>query len=118
MSIRETYFSCIRYMPVESDEAQERLLSIHTPLVIEHGELLLASHPNVEFREYILCGLRNRFRIGSNKAVSAESARKNMLSAREHPEVVSEYLRNELERGALIGPLRKNIVQGVIFNPF
>ena len=63
---------------------------------------------------YILCG----FRIGYNRAVSAASARKNMLSAREHPEVVSEYLRKELERGALIGPFRKNEVQGVILNRF
>ena len=63
---------------------------------------------------YILC----EFRIGYNRAVSAASARKNMLSAREHPEVVSECLRKELERGALIGPFRKNEVQGVILNRF
>ena len=49
------------------------------------------------------------------------SAKRNMLSAREHPEVVAEYLtrmRKELERGVLLGPFHRDEVQGVILNRF
>ena len=41
-----------------------------------------------------------------------------MLSAREHPEVVAEYLRKELERGVLLGPFHRDEVQGVVLNRF
>ena len=80
--------------------------------------LLLSGHPDIQFREYILMGLKHGFRIGCNGGDSVTSAKRNMLSAREHPEVVSEYLQKELEREVLLGPFRRDEVQGVITNRF
>lgn len=48
------------------------------------------------FWEYVLEGLEHRFRVGLRYSrVSCKSAKRNMLSAKEHPEVVERYLVKE-----------------------
>ena len=57
----------------------------------------LAIHPDKDFVDWICRGITQGFRIGfSDKDVELQSARINMLSAVEHPQVVSNYLRGEL----------------------
>ena len=94
------------------------LVGVRTPLVVENWERLMAGHPDSRFRDYILRGLKNGFRIGYNGADMVTSAKRNMLSTREHPEVVAEYLRKELERGVVLGPFHRDEVQGVVLNRF
>ena len=97
---------------------QEVLSGVYTPLLVENWELLLGAHPDAHFKEYILWGLKNGFRIGCSRTASVSSAKRNMMSANEHPEVVSEYLSEELERGALLGPFDREEVRGVVTNRF
>ena len=102
----------------QDGEVPDVLVGVRTPLVVKNWERLMAGHPDSRFRDYILRGLKHGFRIGYNGADMVTSAKRNMLSAREHPEVVAEYLRKELERGVVLGSFRRDEVQGVVLNRF
>ena len=69
----------------------------------------LAAHPDREFAEYILEGLQLGFRIGFDYSHPLVSSRRNMRSARLHPNVVEEYLYGECAEGRIIGPLASTI---------
>ena len=99
-------------------QVQERLLGVITPLVLEHWESMLASHPDRKFVRYILQGIHDGFRIGFDGSKPVGSARKNMMSAIEHPGVVSDYLKKEMERGVLLGPFEKVLVPRVVTSRF
>ena len=63
-------------------------------------------HPDQEFADYIVRGLRDGFRIGFDYTNHiCKKARQNMASARDHPEVIREYLAKECSEGKVIGPL-------------
>jgi hypothetical protein len=50
---------------------------------------MLKNHPDQEYREYILRGIRDGFRVGFDRhACKLSSARKNMHSAEENAQVV------------------------------
>jgi hypothetical protein len=50
---------------------------------------MLKNHPDHEYREYILRGIRDGFRVGFDRhACKLSSARKNMHSAEENAQVV------------------------------
>ena len=71
---------------------------IISPLSIFTWHKLLYAYPNQELVHMFLDGLRYGFRIGYLYTGSQlKSARKNMQSALEHPEVVDLYLIEELE---------------------
>ena len=97
---------------------QEKLGGVFTPLKLEHWESLLTSHPDKEYVNYLLRGIREGFRIGFKEAGSVSSARKNMRSALENSEVVSAYLAEEKRRGVLLGPFERGEVPGVHLNRF
>ena len=76
---------------------------IITPLKLERWQELLSGHPDKEFTEYILRGIKHGFRVGFNVAVSQlKSQRSNMVSAAEHPDIVSYYLKEEMRKGRVI----------------
>ncbi len=53
----------------------------------------LAKHPDREFADYLVQGIRDGFRIGFDYANhSCKRASRNMSSALERPEVVRDYL--------------------------
>jgi hypothetical protein len=66
------------------------------------------------YAQYLLRGVRGEFRISFNRQLALQSAPKNMRSAAEHPEVVSEYLAEEVAAGRVVGPLPEETVAGVI----
>ena len=74
-----------------------------TPLNHVMWSMLLSDHPDRQFVEYIIRGLRTGFRIGC-QATSAElrSASSNMFSAISHPEVIDKYLCEVLETNRLV----------------
>lgn len=82
--------------------------TIHTPLVWQEWDRCLATHPDQRLRRYIVDGIRYGFRIGfeyTNGYNHTQGPRNNLPSAREHPEVVREYLANECSKGRVLGPL-------------
>lgn len=79
---------------------------IRTPLVVSEWERELRGHPDREYAEYILRGIREGFRIGFEYENHAHiSASSNMKSASQNPEVIDRYIANEVRLGRVIGPL-------------
>ena len=60
-------------------------------------------------------GLRGGFDYANHSCVSAK---RNMLSASQHPEVIEEYLKEEYALGRIIGPLDAQEVQGIQISRF
>ena len=68
---------------------------------------------------YIVGGLRDGFRVGFNRASHAcVSAKRNMLSAAQHPEVIDAYLEEEHTCSCIIGPLDAYEAEGVHISHF
>ena len=78
----------------------ENLCRISTPLMYEAWEVALAKHPDPAYVKYILCGIKEGFRIGYDYARhTCRPTSRNLLSTLEHPAEVDNYLRSELGDG-------------------
>ena len=79
---------------------------VNTPLDWRQWDACLADHPDTAFRDYIVRGIRQGFRIGYEYSKEAPTRRSlsNMSSARERPEVIREYLAEECSEGRVLGP--------------
>ena len=78
------------------------LAAVVTPLIAEAWAIELAAHPDPRFRNFLVKGLQEGFRIGyDTNQIQLRSSRSNMASAREHPEVVQTYLQEELTQGRI-----------------
>ena len=92
--------------PVGAQAVPAELQRIATPL--HHGQwsVELRQHPDQEFASFLLRGLEQGFRIGFNySAHRCGRTRRNMLSARQHPEPIESYLAKEIRMGRIMGPL-------------
>ena len=70
---------------------------IITPIRKDYWSSELTTHPDKDFVGWICRGIERGFRIGfADNDVGLQSARGNMLSAMERPEVVTDYLKGEL----------------------
>ena len=84
---------------------------ITTPLKGPEWRKGLSSHPDQQFVDYITAGITDGFRVGFNYAKCAcSSAKGNMPSALQHPDVVEEYLSKECAERRVIGPLPLGLV--------
>ena len=92
---------CCRPLP---SPTAAQLMPVSTPLVVDALEHALASHPDRAYAHYIYDGLRHGFGIGFNRSSLLKSASANMESARQHPNIITEYLQNELSLGRMLGP--------------
>ncbi len=82
------------------------LQSVATPLRLQVWRSELSSHPDPEFRRFLLRGIEHGFRIGFDyEGARCRKASRNMPSAAEHPEPIEKYLANELGAGRIIGLL-------------
>ena len=70
-----------------------------------------------DFAEYIQNGLLAGFHIGFSRHCSLQAPHCNHLLASQHPEVVWEHIRFELERGSLVGPLHPSLAAQVNTSP-
>ena len=62
----------------------------------------LSSHPDKNFVEYLLRGIKDGFRIGFRAAaVQLKSRKANMLSVFDHPQVVTEYIKEEVQANTM-----------------
>ena len=97
--------------------------AIVTPLQVEAWAEALSSHPDRAFVKYLLDGICHGFRIGYNNddpSRMRRSAKRNMLSAKQNPQVVSDYLKREREAGRVVGPISSEEIArvGVHINRF
>ncbi len=81
---------------------------IHTPLRVEAWRSMLKDHPDRPKVEYVLTGMSIGFEIGFNHHThQCTPLRRKMHSTRDHPQVVSAYLANELHLGRIHDPCRQ-----------
>ncbi len=96
---------CLDFCRPSSSQSALWAPSVSTPLVTASWADVLASHPDQAFASYIVRGLQEGFRIGYSRCTPLQSAQVNMQSAREHPEIIADYIQKELSLGRLLGPL-------------
>ena len=79
------------------------------PFCAHKWEQALAGHSDQLFRNYIVKGIREGFRVGYDyTAATCKPARSNMPSADENSMVVQEYLWEECSQGRVIGPIDRD----------
>ena len=119
MAIIDSFFPVVGYQYMQDllhfEQCQARtpirlppkLETINTPLDWRQWENCLTGHPDRAYREYLVSGIREGFRIGYNydQGKPIRSSPSNMLSANEQQDVVSEYLAEECAEGRVMGPL-------------
>ena len=89
--------------PLKEHRAHE-LMAVATPLCLQAWEEALAPHPDRAFARYLCDGLQFGFRIGFKWGFPLRSASSNMESARQHLEVITQYLHKECSLGRMLGP--------------
>ena len=75
-----------------------------TNINIDQLELELLHHPNPQYVNHLILGLRNGFDTGIKDLPLTSYECNNLLSAKQNPDKMSELLNSELEKGCLIGP--------------
>lgn len=74
-----------------------------SPLQALAWQVALQDYPDPRLRQFLVKGLREGFRIGYNAPQEQlRSAKRNIPSAYEHPEVVDKYLENESKLGRVL----------------
>ena len=82
-----------------------QLARISTPLNVKTWGRYLQKHSDRDYARYILQGLQHGFSIGLDPSMSFMSAKRNIPSANENPEVVDKYILEEVDRVNILGPL-------------
>jgi len=98
----------------------EKLCRIISPTNPSYWRAGLVGHPDKAFVSFITEGLANGFRVGYDHTRSKlKSANTNLISAAQHPEIVSEYISQELAAGHLaeLGPYHLAAQCGVQISP-
>ena len=76
---------------------------VTSPLQLEFWRGQLAGHPDNDFAEFIVRGIEHGFRIGLDRSrTTLKPRRSNMVSAKEQPQVVQQYLEAEVEAGRVV----------------
>jgi len=101
-----------------STSTNSQLSRAHTPLKLAAWCQRLHFHPDQDFAGYILCGISGGFRIGVCSAATLKLASKNMQSAKQHPDVINEYLQKETHLLNIIGPFPLHNCPEVHINRF
>ena len=94
------------------------LTEVKTPLRVHAWAAALQSHPDTEFKEYLLQGIRSGFRIGFNCRQPLKASHQNMCSAYDNPQVIEDYLGKESAMGHVVGPLPCQTLPHAHASPF
>ena len=78
---------------------------IATPLRAEAWERALADHPNPEWTQALLRGMRQGFRIGLRGTLHCRSSAANAPSALQQSTQVTTFINEQVARGFMMGPL-------------
>ena len=93
--------------------------TIRTPLCASAWQSMLRSHPDNRLVQFLLEGICNGFRIGFTKPPSTlRAARSNLEGAREHPDIVDDYLSTEVSLGRVAGPFPPQAIPQVHISRF
>ena len=85
------------------------LMAISTLSVLDAWPEALATRPDRAFARYICQGIQYGLTdIGFRHESPLKSASSNMESAKQHPDIISEYIRNERALGRFIGPVAED----------
>ena len=95
-----------------------RLATISTPLNLAAWRNKLTKHPDKEYARYILEGIEYGFAIGGDDTRTFKSAQQNMLSAKQHPQVIERYLDEEVHKGNILGPFSEQMATKIHINRF
>ena len=81
-----------QYRPTPSSASglPDTLTKVITPLIFPAWDAALRDHPDPEFRQFIVSGLTNGFRLGFNRSQQLVAAPSNMPSARLHHQVIDD----------------------------
>ncbi len=72
-----------------------------------------------DFAKYITSGLSYyEFHIGLSSARDLKGATANMLSARQNPAIIEEYIQKEVGLDNILGPFPKDSLGGIHINRF
>ena len=76
------------------------------PLDLSQWESCLAGHPDHAYRDYLVSGIRDGFRIGYDysRVSTIRSSWRNILSVREKADVVHDYLEHECAEHWVVCP--------------
>ena len=97
-----------RSSPPQHPESEKvKVPHISTPIDSSILHKYLQSHPDKNFTNYLLNGLKQGFHTGIQELPSTTLECKNLLSASSQPEVTTQLIQSEVEKGFLIGPLDK-----------
>ena len=119
LASRFLHLQCTQQAGVSPPTLPKASLLIRTPLHVEAWSALLEDHPNKTWVSHLLSGLKEGVRIGFNPKSTSKSAKSNMQSATSHPDVVQQYLDEELKLGNISGPFNpKDLPPSVRFNRF
>ena len=78
---------------------------VHAPLCAPPRHSMLGSHPDKHLVQFMLNVICSGFRIGFTKPLSSlKAATSNLEGAREHPDLVTDYLSTEVSLGGVAGP--------------
>ncbi len=80
---------------------------LSTPVNISRLATELTQHPDKDFREYLLSGLRYGFNPGVECALSQSHICNNLQSAHAEPAVVNQLIEKEVKSGFMIGPFNE-----------
>ena len=92
---------------------------VFTPLSAQAWFTMLQNYPDPSLVQFILDGICQGFCIGFTRPQSSlKSARNNLEGAQQHPDVVSDYLREEVVMGRVVGPFSPRAIPHVHISRF
>lgn len=78
---------------------------LSTPVNISGLSIELAHHPDTDFTNYLLSGLKHGFKPGVVCPLSKNIICNNLQSVLTEPDIVENLIKKEVESGFMIGPL-------------
>ena len=102
----------------QATPTDHRIAQVYTPLNIPEWQACLHQHSDTDFASYILSGLQNGFRIGVAEGSRLHSAKSNMQSAKQHAQVIHDYLAQECQEGNIFGPFNPQTFPHLHINRF
>ena len=100
------------FVPLEASK-------ISTPLHTQNWQALLEEYPSKPLASFFMFRISHGFRIGFNQPFSTlKSAKKNLDCALQHPQVVGEYLLEEVTQQRVAGPFHASAVPKIHISRF
>ena len=105
----EKLLSLAKCIPLTPSQHLEQLAGITSPFCWQSWQFALRSHPDKKFANYIVEGIKEGFRVGFNyqAGIDLKPKQRNIASAYQHPNIVSEYLQQECQAGRILGPFAR-----------